>query len=123
MGKRVVYVAHPVGGDVEGNIRALRSVLRELRLTRKDIIPVAPYLACLQYLHDNNPAERSLGMEENRLYFERGLIDEVLLAGETISPGMREEIALALHLGIPVSCLREELEPRLRQVLQELDAA
>ena len=125
--KRIAYIAHPVAGDVEGNIRSILSILREIRLNAdsmaewEDIIPVAPYVVALQYLSDSEPGERLLGMEENTAYFESGFIDELILAGDAISKGMRAEVGLAYSLGIPVTCYNPALEAELDAIMSGME--
>jgi hypothetical protein len=65
-------------------------------------IPVAPYLASLQYLDDRVVKHRRLGIMVNLETFYRGYIDELWLFGNRISTGMEEEVLLAWELGIPV---------------------
>jgi hypothetical protein len=102
MRKKTVYPAHPISGDVEGNIRRIKAIVRKLHLT-PGIQPVAPYISdCDGILDDNNPEERALGIAADVEYFKRGMIDEVWLFGSRISNGMSHEIRLALDLGIPV---------------------
>ena len=124
--KSIAYLAHPISGDVEGNIESILCILKEIRLNEddgdewRDIIPVAPYITALHYLDDNVPEERALGMEENSYYFEKGFIDELLLAGPYISSGMRKEIELAHSLGLPISCYNPALQEELNQILDGL---
>lgn len=126
--KRIAYLAHPVAGDIEGNITSILSILREIRLNAssrpewQDIIPVAPYIVALQYLSDDEPGERLLGMEENAAYFESGFIDGLILAGPAISSGMRAEVGLAHSLGIPVTCYNPGLQDELDAIIEELSA-
>jgi predicted glycosyltransferase len=59
-------------------------------------------LVSLQYLDDEVHEDRRLGADANLEHFHRRFIDEVWLYGDRISNGMKEEILLALQLGIPV---------------------
>ncbi len=98
---KVVYIAHEVRGDVQGNIRKILNICR--RLHTKDVIPIAPYLVALQYLNDNSLEERALGIGSNAEYFRRGFIDEVCVFGSRVSTGIFGEIMLALQFGIPIT--------------------
>lgn len=98
--KKVVFVGHPIGGDVAGNMRKALAICEQLH--RNGVIPVAPYLVSLQYLNGEVVEDRELGIEVNRICFERGLIDELWLFGDRISEGMFGEIKLALQLKIPI---------------------
>lgn len=99
---KVAYIAHPVSGDVKGNIAKIIAIVREINLTEPDVIPFVPYLADLYALDDNNPAERQRGIKNDIALLKRGFIDELRLYGNRISNGMRAEIDLAEEMDIPV---------------------
>ncbi len=90
---KTVFVGHPIGGDVQGNVKKVLEICEQIHT--KDIIPVAPYLVSLQYLDDGVIEDRQLGVEANLECFRRGYVDELWLFGDRISPGMKEEIAIA----------------------------
>ena len=125
--KRIGYVAHPVSGDVMGNICAILGILGDIQLNReekeewKGLIPIAPYIPSLLYRDDNDPEQRELGIEENNYYFRRRFIDELILAGPRISDGMEEEIKLAVEYEIPVSCYNPNLQDELDTILAKLE--
>ena len=98
--KKTVFVAHPIAGDITGNVAKVLAICKELH--SDEIIPVAPYLGSLQYLNDDVPEDRELGTDANLECFCRGYIDELWLFGDRITSGMEQEIWLALDLGIPV---------------------
>jgi hypothetical protein len=75
--KKMVFIAHPIRGDVKGNIRRVISICKEIHTN--EIIPVAPYLVSLQYLDDEVMEDRELGVDANLEYFRRGYIDELWL--------------------------------------------
>ena len=97
-----VYVAHPVGGDVVGNMRLVEKVCEGIFRNRPEVQPLAPYLMALKFLDDNNPAERLRGVSYNREFFASRFIDEVWLFGSRISAGMWQEVLWAREFGIPV---------------------
>lgn len=105
--KKIVYIAHPIGGDVKANITKVGEIFRQISLDRQDVIPFAPYLAAVACLNDNVPQERAIGFEQNKAYFDRKMIDEVWLYGDRISNGMAQEIAWAKRMGIPVVSMSE----------------
>jgi hypothetical protein len=112
-----VYPAHPIGGDVEKNLKKVRAIVRQLHLT-PGIQPVAPYLAdCSEgVLDDSVPKERAIGIASAREYFARGMIDEVWLYGPCISEGMRGEIELAWKFHIPVCAMTPGTVKELREL-------
>ena len=97
---KTVFIAHPISGDVRGNIEKVLKICEEIHT--RDIIPVAPYLVSLQYLNDEVVEDRELGMEANHECFRRRYIDELWLFGDFISSGMWKEIGLAREIGIPI---------------------
>lgn len=113
----IVYVAHPIGGDVDGNVASVLRLLGELHTDT--CTPIAPYLVCLRYLKDDDAAERAKGIAANAKYFERRFMDLVLLCGPKISSGMQGEVKLALNRGIPLKCHNPALLPELETLLKQ----
>ena len=107
--KKVIYIAHPISGDIKENLHSIRKIVRHLNLSKTDIVPFVPYYVDVVSLDDNNPVERERGIQNDIALFERGVIDEVHLYGNRISEGMKAEILLAKRLGIPVICTSDTL--------------
>lgn len=87
----IIYICSPFSGDVEGNVKAAQDYSRYA--VDNGYIPVAPHLLFPQYLNDDNPAERQLG-----LFFGNALMSkcsEVWVFGSIISAGMEAEIKRA----------------------------
>ena len=87
----IVYICSPYAGDVSENVENARKYSRFA--VDKGYIPVAPHLLFPQFLNDNNPKERQLG-----LFFGNALMSkcaEVWVFGDRISPGMDAEIKRA----------------------------
>ena len=99
---KIVYIAHPISGDIKGNLKSVLSIVRRINLTMPDVIPFAPYWIDCHALNDELPEERARGIKNDTELFKRGFIDEVWLFGCTVSKGMQHEIELAESLGIPV---------------------
>jgi hypothetical protein len=99
---RIVYIAHPISGDVKGNLEKIRLILRYINLNMPDVVPFAPYWIDCHALDDTVPAERERGIKNDHEFLTRGFIDEMWLYGDRISNGMSHEIALAEKQGIPV---------------------
>lgn len=121
--KKIVYIAHPISGDIEANLADLRRILRTINMNShpklytqyqnntgildmaydfSNIIPCAPYYADIVSLDDNNPLERKRGIENDTELLKSGIFKELWLTGDKISFGMNEEVKLAVLLGIPV---------------------
>lgn len=118
----LVYIAHPMGGDIVGNKAKVLDICRTILSDRT--IPFAPYLTAFEYLDDNDPNQRRMGMEMNRYFFEQKIIDVLLVCGDRISSGVRSEIKLALENDITIAILdesrREEVENVIREILIEI---
>lgn len=99
---KIAYIAHPVAGDVEGNIQKILEIVREINLNEPDIVPFVPYLSDIQAMKDEVPSERMRGLANNQVYFSRRIIDELRLYGSNISGGMILESLMAQDNNITV---------------------
>lgn len=98
---KLVFISHPIGGDIEANLADLRRIIRIIAIEGK-VQPFVPYYADVVSLDDNVPSERALGMKHNKLFFDRFIIDEMWLTGPRISKGMEQEIIWAKDNGIVI---------------------
>lgn len=105
---RVIYISHPIAGDMKANIERVETIIRALNLSFSTIFPYAHYLVECRVLRDSELSERERGMKNNAEVFKRRFIDELWLYGTTISPGMVEEIKLAQKYDIPIKCKTPE---------------
>lgn len=96
---KVIYLAHPVRGDVEGNIKAAKQIMRAWGNT-PDMVLIAPWLTDCELFDDSDPTDRANGLERCKLVLER--CDALWLTGRKVSEGMRIERDHAVKNGIPV---------------------
>lgn len=100
---KLVYIAHPIGGDASANVAKVLAIVKEINLTRPDLQPFAPYIVDVLAMDDSVAVERERGFRNNRmLFFRPGAIDVLYLCGDRISEGMEQEILWALALGIKI---------------------
>jgi len=99
---KIVYITHQLAGDLESNVKNILKICKEVHT--KKIIPIAPYLVAVQYLNDKIIRERKLGIDINKEFFRRRVMDELWLCGPRISRGMKGEIKLSLEYKIPIMC-------------------
>lgn len=102
----IVYICSPYAGEVEKNVDAARKYSRFA--VDKGYIPVAPHLLFPQFLNDNSPRERQLG-----LLFGMALLckcAEVWVFGDNISPGMEAEIKKAVWKNYRIRYFSEDCE-------------
>lgn len=84
--------------SVDDNIRRALYAC-EIAIT-KGYAPFAPHLIYPRFLDDDEPNERTLGMEAGKAWL--AACDELWQWGASVSEGMAEEITFARTLGIPV---------------------
>lgn len=106
---KIVYIAHPIGGDVGGNLSDLKRILRiinmdavPLQFDFSKVVPCAPYFADCVSMDDASVFERARGMRNNETLIKTGVFDELWLTGNLISLGMREEIGWFKLMGKPI---------------------
>ncbi|MEZ2446089.1 hypothetical protein AB6805_30445 [Chitinophaga sp. RCC_12] len=99
---KIVYIAHPIGGDVENNLADLRRIIRKINLEMLDILPFCPYYADVVSMDDNVRKERERCLSNDVKVIKSGMVDEMWLTGRWVSAGMDMEKDLAIYLGIPV---------------------
>ncbi len=104
----IVYICSPYAGDIAGNTEAARRYSRFA--VEAGYIPITPHLLFPQFMADDDPAERELG-----LFFGNALMSkcsEVWVFGERISNGMAAEIKRARWKNYRLRYFTEELEEK-----------
>ena len=99
---KIVFIAHPIGGDVKENLKRIVKIARSINLSEPEVVPCANYFLDCYTLNDDLFSERERGIKNNIALMKRRFYDEVRLYGNRISKGMRDEINLADELGIPI---------------------
>lgn len=98
MTRLCVYVAHPVSGNVDANVRNTLRWLSWLMATEPGVAFVAPWIPCLLAgADDSDPKQRERGMLDNLALVER--CDGIVLVGGRVSTGMQREANVALLAG------------------------
>lgn len=96
----LIYLAHPVGGDVAGNLRRARLWWQWIEAHRTNVAVVAPWVTSCEWQDDANPSEREAGLRRCEAVVAR--CDELWLVGGRISAGMERERQAALRAGVKV---------------------
>lgn len=99
---KIVYIAHPISGDIESNLADIRRIVRKINLEYDDVAPFVPYYVDIVSLDDNNPKERARGIANDTAILKSGIVNEVWLTGHKLSKGMEAEAQIAIELDIPV---------------------
>lgn len=96
--KKIVFICSPFAGDIEGNTRRARRYGR-FAVTEK-AVPIIPHLMYPQFLEENDPEERQLGIDMGLILL--GKCQELWVFGSRISSGMSAEITKAKRWNIPI---------------------
>lgn len=94
----LVYICSPYKGDVEKNVQNARDYCRVA--TERGYIPIAPHLLFPQFLNDNVPEDRELGMFMGLVLLTK--CREIWVFGEVVTEGMAAEIDSAKRKDIRV---------------------
>lgn len=96
-----VYVCSPYKGDVEKNVERARAYCRQV--FEAGYHPVAVHLFFPQFLRDAVPEERAAGMAMGLALLP--MCRALVICGDTISEGMKQEIIAAQSIGIETCSL------------------
>lgn len=107
---KIVYIAHPIGGDVVENIQNVLDIVKKINLGQKYVVPFAPYVTDVLALDDDKPEEREIGLRNCYHILSSLKIDELWLYGPRVTAGMLAEVELALEKGMPVFIKDPEME-------------
>lgn len=98
LGRRIVYLAHPVSGDVAGNLAAAKRWIRVL-YDNFEVAVLANWILDCEVLDDANPEHRARGLEHDLAIIPR--CDVLIAVGPRVSTGMALEWACAEEHGLP----------------------
>lgn len=102
---RIAYICSPYSGNTAQNTENAKRYCKYA--INKGCLPLAPHLLFPQFLNDDCPDERELGLAFALALLEKA--DELWVFGIYLSEGMRREIEKATERGIPIRYLDEEL--------------
>lgn len=95
----MIYVCSPYKGDVDKNRAYAKQCCRQVMKEAKQI-PIAPHLYFTQFLDDDNPIERKMGLDCGIRLLD--MCKELWVFGDKVSSGMHAEILHAKKKGIPI---------------------
>ncbi len=82
-----IFICSPLRGNIKENIEKAKEYSREVVLAGH--IPITPHIYFTQFLNDDDPKEREIGMEMGRKLLD--ICDEMWIYGEP-TEGMLQEI-------------------------------
>lgn len=101
-----IYVCSPFAGDIRGNMTKARRYCAFA--VSRGYIPFAAHLFFPQFLSDNDPAQRELGLFMGLVFLDS--CRECWVFGNTVSSGMEAEINRARKRGIRIRYFTENCE-------------
>lgn len=113
---KISYIAHPISGDIAGNLKKVEMIALQINLDEPDVVPFAPYFLDCHVMNDDIEEERKRSIKNNTALMYKGFIDEVRLYGDHISRGMAHEVLLAYELGIDVVPMTKETKRELQTI-------
>lgn len=111
-----VFICSPYRGDIEHNTEVARYAGHIAAVT--GYVPVIPHLLYPQFLDDNIPDERILGIQLGAELLKAS--DMMWLIGSKITTGMKYELEIAKTMRIPIRCYDEQLN-RITQETLSID--
>lgn len=112
---KLVYIASPYRGDVDHNTSKAKEYCRFA--VSQGAIPLAPHIYFTQFLDDNIPEERELGLRMGLEIMEQ--CEEIWVMGDRISEGMAAEIEAAKRLRMRIQYYTEEWQREFTRKLAE----
>jgi hypothetical protein len=104
--KPIVYICSPFAGDIVRNTENARQYCKFA--VRQGTIPFAPHLFYPQFMSDDDPEQRKLGLLFGMIWLCK--CDELWCFGNRISDGMRRELAKSRAKGIPIKFYTQDCE-------------
>lgn len=105
--KPIIFICSPFAGDIEGNTARARRYGRFA--VTKDKIPVIPHLMYPQFLYEDDPVERQLGIQMGLALLLK--CQELWVFGGRVSSGMAVEIKKAKEIEIPIKYFTVDCKP------------
>lgn len=99
-----IYICSPFSGDTQANIEKARRYCSFA--VDRGYIPYASHLFFPQFMSDDDPEQRALGLFMGMVYLDG--CKECWVFGDTVSAGMEAEISRAKKRGIPLRYFTEQ---------------
>ena len=122
MTKDLVYICSPLGAPTQEKVHRNMLKAREyMKIVSEKLNcrAIALHAILPEYLDESNPEERQLGLKFGLDLLR--ICKKIVVCGEVISDGMREEIKLAEKLGIEILLLREQTMPKVKITIIEIE--
>lgn len=94
---KVVFIAHPISGDIETDLRRVAAICRAVHT--HDQIPIFPSSVWRQHVDKGKDAQALIDGVDLE-YFKQRIIDEAWFYGNYMSDEMKKEALVAHQCGI-----------------------
>ncbi|MBZ4669575.1 MAG: hypothetical protein JG775_2730 [Defluviitaleaceae bacterium] len=105
--KKIVFICSPFAGDIEGNTERARRYGRFA--VTKNVIPIIPHLMYPQFLCEDDPEERKLGLAMGLVLLSK--CQELWVFGGKVTSGMAVEIEKAKSINMPIRYFNTHCKP------------
>jgi hypothetical protein len=115
---QVVFICHPIAGDIEGNLAKICDIIRDINLNEPDVIPFVPYFADVVALNDNDPKERQRGIQNCNAIIATGIIKECRVYGKFITKGIFDELQRFSLMDVPIIGMNDVIKEKIADLLE-----
>jgi len=102
---RIAFICAPYSGDIEKNTELHKRICKYA--VKQGVIPFAPAIYFTQFLDENDPKQRALGIEMGLAFMPA--CDEIWVYGDKTTDGMLQEIMEAGGVLIESKKITEEM--------------
>jgi len=119
---KIVYILHPVAGDVDANLARIRAIVKKINTEPQyaGIVPIVPYYVDFVTLNDQNATEKERHRLNVQYILKRQInIREVWLFGDKITDDVRETLLAAFASRIKVIAQNPNLFDELKTIYSQ----
>ncbi len=110
---KFVFISHPVTGDVEGNLKKIDAICKELHTT--EVFPIFPSFGMRRYLTPD-PNDRAIAKATIKAHLSVGYISEMYVYGQELTDHRKWEIEVAKENHIRVIGMTQEMQLALAEL-------
>lgn len=97
---KLAFIAHPLRGDIDNNLDSVRDWYRFFTDRVHDTLFLTQWVIDCEVYDDSDEGQRRAGIDRNLALLEK--CDALYLVGSGITPGMQEEMSVALKHGLEI---------------------
>lgn len=121
MSMKIVFICHPIAGDIKGNLAKISKIIREINLNEPDVVPFAPYYADVIAMNDTIPEERQRGIKNCNAIIDTGIFKECRVYGKYLTTGIYDEVYRFWLKEIPVIGMNDIIQEKITRLFENKD--